>query len=165
MPVTSDHDDGSKSADRPNGEDKVVGRPYSRLESEVLEILERSDKPISFSDHVRRKVARERRERLMRATGSLRQVRGQAGPGTFLVASIGLAIVAFLLQDASGLLAYLLALASVVCLFWPIVQSLRRPAGSSNRRWRGRDMDYTPPPEPPRWVQNLRDRFRGPPRP
>jgi len=157
MPTTSDRDE---NGDRPDGEDRVIGRPYSRVEAEVLEILERSDKPISFSDHVRRKVARERRERLRQAGERLTQPRGNAGPGTFLVAAIVLAVVAFLLRDVSGLLAYLLGLGSVICLFWPIVQSLRRPSESSSRRWRGRDMDDTPPPEPPRWVQDLRDKFR-----
>jgi hypothetical protein len=166
MPTTSDHDDKSKSHDRPDGEDRVIGRPYSRVETEVLEILERKDRPLSFSEHVRRKAARARRQRLERATWQLRRARTEAGPGTFLVASLVLALFAYFLRDVSALLASILALASVACLFWPIIMRFRHPAGSSNKRWRGRDMDYySPSAEPPRWVRNLQDRFRRPPRP
>ena len=161
MPATGDHDDPRERSDRPDGEDRVIGQPYSRVETEVMEILRRTDRPISFGEHVRRKAARARRDRLVNAGRQLRRTRGQAGPGSLLLACIGLALVAFLLRDASRLLATLLAVASVVCLFWPIVTRLRRPTGgSTSQRWRGRDMDYSPPPEPPRWAQDLRDRFR-----
>lgn len=165
MAVTSDHDDKAKPHDRPDGEDRVIGRPYSRVESEVLEILQRNDRPLSISEHVRRKAARARRARLERAAWQVRRAQGEAGPGTFLVACLGLALLAYFLRDVSALLASILALASAVCLFWPIVMRVRRPAGPSNRRWRGRDIDYTPPAEPPRWVRGLQDRFRRPPRP
>ena len=160
MPTTSDHDDVHERPDRPDGEDRVIGRPYSRVESEVMEILRRSDKPISFTEHVRRKTARARRERLLEVGTRVRRSQGQAGPGTFLLACIGLALAAFLLRDASRLLATLLAVASVVCLFWPVVTRLRQPSAPTTKRWRGRDMDYTTPAEPPRWARDLRDRFR-----
>ena len=166
MPATGDHDDQFKSSDRPDGEDRLIGRPYSRVESEVLEILQRKDRPLSFSEHVRRKAARARRQRLERAALQVRHARAEAGPGTFLVACLVLALLGYFLRDVSALLASILALASVVCLFWPIVMRFRRPAGSNNKRWRGRDMDYyATPAEPPRWVRNLQDRFRRPPRP
>jgi hypothetical protein len=164
MPVSSDHDDTPKPPERGNGEDKVVGRPYSRVEAEVLEILQRTDRPVSLSDHVRRKAARARRARLERATGRLRDAQEAIGPGTMLIACVGLAFGSFLVRDASALLANVLAIASVVCLIWPIVERFRRPAGPSNRRWRGRDMDFVPPADPPRWVRDLRERFRRPPR-
>ena len=165
MPVTSDSDDTPRRPDGSDGEDRVIGRPYSRVEAEVLEILQRTDRPVSLSEHVRRKAARARRERLARATWQLRRAPAEAGPGAFLVPCVGFAPGAYLVRDVSALLANVLVLASVVCLFWPIVARLRQPAGSPSRRWRGRDMDFRPPPEPPRWVLDLRERFRRPPRP
>ena len=161
MPVTGDHDDSRDRPPPPDGEDRVIDQPYSRVETEVMEILRRTDRPISFSEHVRRKAARARRERLANAGRHVQLAGSQAGPGAFLLACIGLALIAFLLRDASRLLATLLAIASVICLFWPIVTHLRRPTGgSTSQRWRGRDVDDTPPTEPPRWAQDMRDRFR-----
>ncbi len=69
---------------------------------------------------------------------------------------------AVLVEDTSAILATLLALASVGFLLAPIVGRYRRPGRSDVKRWRGRDIDLSPPP--PAWVGSLRDRFRKPPR-
>ncbi|MDP9369117.1 MAG: hypothetical protein M3Q03_12710 [Chloroflexota bacterium] len=133
----------------------------SRMEDEVLEILYRTDQPTSFADHVRRKTTRQRRSRLSTISRSFRTTQ-QLGPGTMLLASIGAALLAVLVKDASAILATLLALASVSLLLAPIVGRYRRPGRSDVKRWRGRDIDLNPPP--PAWVGSLRDRFRKPPR-
>ncbi|MDP9354898.1 MAG: hypothetical protein M3R02_06370 [Chloroflexota bacterium] len=133
----------------------------SRMEDEVLEILYRTDQPSSFADHVRRKTARQCQSRLSTVSRYPRLLR-QTGPGTMLVASIGAALLAVLVKDASAILATLLALASVSLLLAPIVGRYRRPGQSDVKRWRGRDIDLSPPP--PAWVGSLRDRFRKPPR-
>ena len=141
--------------DRPNP-------PRSRLEDEVLEILVRADQPTSFRDHVRRRAQRERRERFTSAARSLPSF-AAAGPGTFLVACLALAILATLVRDASGFLAALLALASVASLAMVAVRRRGGAGGTGPKTWRGRDLD--PGPSTPAWVESLRDRFRGPPRP
>jgi len=131
------------------------------MEDEVLEILYRTDQPSSLADHVRRKTARRRQSRLA-AISRVPRLAQQMGPGTMLLASFGAALLAVLVKDASAILATLLALASVWLLLAPIVGRFRRPGQSDIKRWRGRDIDLSPPP--PAWVGSLRDRFRKPPR-
>lgn len=135
--------------------------PRSRLEDEVLEILVRADQPTSLRDHVRRTAQRRRRERLSHAARSLPSF-AAAGPGTFLVACLALALLATLVRDGSAALAALLAVASVACLVMVAVRR-RGAAGSSEpKTWRGRDL--SPDPPTPAWVEALRDRFRRPPK-
>lgn len=134
--------------------------PRSRLEDEVLEILHRAEQPTSLRDHLRRTAQRRRRERMAAAAGSVPSW-SSAGPGTFLLACLALALLATLIRDASAALGALLAIASVACL---VMVAVRRGGGdgSGPKSWRGRDLD--PTPTTPAWVDSLRDRFRGPPR-
>lgn len=137
------------------------GDKRSRMEDEVLEILNRADGPASFSDHVRRKTARQRHDRLAgyrRAAGGLLA----GGPGTMLLGSVAAAILALLVSDVSRLLATLLVVASVALLLLPLVGRWRRPDPTGPKQWRGRDIDLNAPPPP--WVASLRERFRHPPR-
>ena len=145
-------------------ERKAQGPPQrSRLEDEVLEILYRVDQPASFTDHLRRKASRQRRERWSaigdRFGGGRRA--GALGAGSYLIGSFAVALLAVLLRDASALLATILAMASVALLVWPIVDRYRRPQPPEIKRWRGRDIDLNPPPA---WLRALQDRFRRPPR-
>lgn len=135
--------------------------PRSRLEDEVIEILDRADQPISFRDHVRRSAQRRRRERVAEATGSIPDL-ASAGPGTFLISCIVLALLATFIRDTSPALSALVALGSVACLVMVAVRRRGGAGGSGPKTWRGRDLD--PDPEPPAWVESLRDRFRRPPR-
>jgi len=152
--------------DQPNqGEPNEPAPPRrTRLEDEVLEILTRTDQPASLGDHVRRKAAHQRRERLERARGMVTPARGgfQLDPTTALVGSFVAAFLALLIRDTSALLATLLAVASVGLLLWPIVDRFRRPQQTDLKRWRGRDVDMSQPP--PAWVRSLQDRFRRPPK-
>lgn len=131
----------------------------SRLDDELLEILQKNDRPISFADHVRRKTARQRQPAPSRTTGLTGHRLWPLAPfiGAFALAFLGVSI-----RDTSALLAMLLAWGSVGLLFSPIILRLRRPANSQMKRWRGRDVDITSPRRD--WLSELRDRFSGRPR-
>jgi hypothetical protein len=141
------------------------GQQRTRLEEEVLEILQRTDQPISFSDHVRRKVAQERRQRLGRWQDGVASLPSRLSGFSGLVGCLILAFLAFLVRDLSPLLATILAVASVVCLLLPIVQRFRGPTSPSGQRWRGQDVSFSGSPGgQPAWFEHLRQRFRRPPR-
>lgn len=135
--------------------------PRSRLEDEVREILVRADQPTSLSDHVRRKARQRRRSPLGNAARSFSGLGNAAGAGTFLIGGLALAFLATAVRSGSPLLAQLLALASVGSLAMIWVRRYRSPDGSNLKTWRGRDIDFSPPPA---WVESLRERFRRPPR-
>ncbi len=155
--------------EQPEDKDRPEGKPRTRLEDEVLEILQRTDTPVSMSDHVRRKVAQERRARTQQWRNEALSLPSRLGAfsGIFGFAILGL--FSFLLRDASPLLATILAVLSVIVLFLPVVDRYRNgPQSSSPKRWRGRDIDtpFRPPGSSgqPAWFEHLRDRFRKPPR-
>jgi len=149
-------------------EDRQIGPNRTRLEEEVLEILQRTDTPLSMSDHVRRKVAQERRERARRWSRTATSLPQRLGSFSGIFGFAVLGFLAFVVRDLSPLLATILAIASVVVLLIPIISGVRSPRGSTNRRWRGRDMDSFPssygPSSQPAWFEHLRQRFRRPPR-
>jgi hypothetical protein len=65
-----------------------------------------------------------------------------------LAAAFLLALLAVLVSDWSRTLAMLLAIASLLSFFTPVVRQFVRGnswAPSSARRWRGRDIDLPPP--------------------
>lgn len=134
----------------------------SRMEDEVLEILYRTDQPASFTDHVRRKAANQRRTQRSNFSGQRARLSRQLGAGTMLLGALGAALLAVLVEDVSAVLATLLAIASLALLLAPIVERYRRPGRSDVKQWRGREVDLSPPP--PAWVGALRDRFRKGPR-
>jgi hypothetical protein len=133
--------------------------PRSRLEDEVLEILTRADRPPTWSERLTR-AARDAERPLRVAAHSLpRNV--HVGPGLLLLASFVFALVGSALGGRSGLLGFLFGLASFVCLV--LLWVPRFSAGSGPKRWRGRDLG--PTPTNAQWLDELRDRFRRPPRP
>jgi len=127
--------------------------PRSRLEDEVLEILQKSDRPISFSDHVRRRAAAQRRAALSR--------RFAIGPRlTAVLPLIGAVIAAglgLLLRDVSPFLSTLLGWISVASLFVLFLPRFRRATQPTIKRWRGRDMTFEP--NRPDVFRALRERF------
>jgi hypothetical protein len=159
----------SQFPDQPDGESRPPGKQRSRLEDEVLEILQRTDTPVSISEHVRRKVAQERRERVQRWRHEAQSLPSRLGAFSGIFGFAILGFLAFLLRGTSPLLATILAILSVVVLFLPVVDRYRNgQQGSTTKRWRGRDMDlsYRPPGSSgqPAWFEHLRNRFRKPPR-
>jgi hypothetical protein len=137
--------------------------PRSRLEDEVLEILVRADQPTSIQDHLRRKAERARMAAAPRGANPFRSPSlSRIGPGGFLIGAFVLAFLATLVRSASPLLATLFVLAALASFAMLWVRRYAAPAGSDAKRWRGRDLDLSPPP--PAWLESLRDRFRRPPR-
>jgi hypothetical protein len=116
----------------------------SRVEREILEILERADSSKTPVDNLQAAVRRQRASARARAP---RAPRIALSPellriGGALFFAIGAAAIA----DISRLLAMVLAIASVVALFSLWFPS--RPSGiGETQRWRGRDLrDQSGPP-------------------
>ena len=136
--------------------------PRSRLEDEVLEILNRADKPTSISDHVRRKTQRQRQQRLPSSVNRVSSWRAGLDANSFLIGFVVAALLAGFLRDSSALLARLFAIVGIVCLLAPIVLRFKSPRQPTIKQWRGRSIDLSP--QGPEWMNSLRDRFRRPPR-
>ena len=143
--------------------DSPPDQPRSRLEDEVLEILVKADQPTSFQDHVRRKAARVRGAR---HPGSGRVLPSfslaRIGPGSLLIGAFAVIFIATLVRASSPLAATILALAGVVMLAMMWVRRYATPGDTNVKRWRGQEVDLSPPP--PAWIESLRERFRRPPR-
>lgn len=143
-------------------------RPSTRLEREVAEILERSEKqPISFADEVRRRGNASRNAlhpvRPVRpATVSLTSRFEQLGAGRYLILAIVAAVLAFVVSDYSPLLANLLAIVCVAAIFIPVVQRFRQPEQPMTKTWRGQDLSRGV--SRPAGIERIFDRFRRPPR-
>lgn len=111
-----------------------------RYEREILELVERKER-----EH-------RGRERVARARRNLDKARHRASPGRmwerlggvgWMVASLALAIIAFILHTTVPNPAAALALIAVLLFFVPVVY---RPTGSHNEdaRWRGKIIDLPP---------------------
>lgn len=130
----------------------------SRLEAEVAEILARSEEPVSFSDHVRRKTEASLAQRPQQLNVSSFD---HLGPGSFLIGALAFAVLGAMLSGFSPLLGALFAIASIVSLVMVWVR--RVPPGIGGpKTWRGRDI--TSGQDSPEWVNSIRDRMRRPPR-
>lgn len=135
----------------------------SRLEEEVLEILEQTDRPISFAERVRARAERERMQRRARLRTRLTSGLTEITPGMMLLGAVVAGVLAWWVADFSGLLARLFAILCVALIIGPIIMQFRRPSGpTSSKRWRGRDMNAGI--GQPDWYNDLRDRFKRPPR-
>lgn len=134
----------------------------TRLESEVLEILEQSDRPISFSEKVRARAERERMERRTEMLNRVRHFWTELTPGMMLIGAIFAAFLTWWVQDLSGILARLFAVTSVGLILAPIIMRFRQPSQPTTPRWRGRDMNSSI--SQPDWYNEMRDRFKRPPR-
>lgn len=112
----------------------------SRLDLEVEEILRKSDNLRQFPQP----GSRPARMRAAPGIGSTMSkpslpVWARRALETPLLVAVGLAILSFLVADASPLLASLLALAAVIFVVLPLVQRFRRPgAAPETKMWRGR---------------------------
>ena len=121
-----------------------------------MEILQKSDRPISFTDHVRRRTNARRR-----AAVSDRLHRYRLGPRMTavmpLIAAVVFAGLGLVLRDVSPLLSTVFGWASVASLFVLFVPRFRRAGTPSVKRWRGRDMTFEP--DRPDVFRALRERF------
>jgi hypothetical protein len=136
-------------------------KPRSRLEDEVLEILQRADRPPSKVVQFRSRAQRERRSIAAQIDQVLSRVRITSM--ILLVACLVLAIVAALVSDASPLAGRILAICSIVALVALFVRSWRSPQQPTSKTWRGRDIDFHPSPAQDLW-NRFRNRPKGPKR-
>jgi hypothetical protein len=128
----------------------------TRLENEIREILERSDRPPSNVIKFRSQVQQNQlsvRERLNALRG-----RRIVTDLNILVTAIVFAVLGFLVEDSSQAIGRLLALLSIAAIVWLFVRYFRRPDQDSVKTWRGRDVDFSPPRRPD-WLDR---RFGGP---
>jgi len=156
--VTTQISDGDGGGDEPRP-------PTTRLEREVAEILERSEKqPISFTDEVRRRAnARRAAAPVAPSRGMTLQSRFERlGSGRYLLLAIAAAILAFVVSDFSPLLANGLAIVCVAAIFIPVVQRFRQPDSPASTMWRGQDLSQSA--SRPAGLERIFDRFRRPPR-
>ena len=133
----------------------------SRLEDEVLEILYRSDRPPTFGERLRSTSRRGIAWVRVRRMPNLGHLVSQLDADMWLAVCLGLGIVAFLIRNASPLLARILAVACLAMIVLAIVRSFGRPDRGSAKRWRGRDVDVSPSSRP-LWIDWV---FRGQRRP
>ena len=125
------------------------GEKSSRVEREVLEILERASAAQSPVDNIQTTVRRQRasaRARLVKSANMSSRLRELPQGLLRIGAALLLAIAAALIADAFRLGSILLAIASAIAFFSLWVPS--RAAGPGNApRWRGQDLrdDDDPP--------------------
>ena len=138
------------------------GERSSRLEREVLEILERTSTPPSPVESVQATVRKQRASANARfSIGARRGWRPQNWPQDLLrlTTALVLAIAAAMIADAFRFGALVLAIASAIVFFslWaqPRTSSLGKPT-----RWRGRDLDDRD--DPPNFDPGRLLRWRGP---
>lgn len=114
----------------------------SRVEREILEILERAEQAKTPVEHVQSTVRRhgvEARAQLAQRTAQTPfpdVIRSDVGK---IAGAVVLAVLAAALANASGLLAMLLAIASAI-LFFSLWFPGRGASNPSGPRWRGQDL-------------------------
>ncbi|MCX7624171.1 MAG: hypothetical protein RMK01_09230 [Thermomicrobium sp.] len=117
----------------------------SRLEEQILEILEKAEREPGW----RRLLRRLRRPRPWTWRRRPRWPHRSLPQNTaLLAAAFLLALLAVVIRDWSRTLALLLAILSLLAFFTPVVRQLKGGGGWSPdrpRRWRGRDIDLPPP--------------------
>lgn len=133
----------------------------SRLEDEVLEILYRSDRSPTFADRLRAASRRARTSVRRRPRLGIGEFLARLDSGMWLAACVLVGIAAFFVRNASPLLARVLAVLCLAMILLAIVRSFGRPDRGSVKRWRGRDIDFSPPSRP-LWIDRV---FRGQRRP
>ncbi len=136
--------------------------PLSRVEREVLEILEQSDsdKPL-VTDMMRWKAAQERRERSMQVRGAWSTLQERLTPGMLLLFGVLLAVFSYVSRHSSPFVSRGFAIAALICLILPFILHWRNRGSieSGPKRWRGKDIDLHERPETPlddlkRWWRN-----------
>ena len=153
----------SGKSERPDNQQSTP--PPNRLQREVEDILRKSEqRPISFQEAVRRRAQQQRQVvRSAPVAGDLnRLTTWRPGPGSYLIGVIVFAIIAAWLAGRSPLLAAIAGILCLASLIVPIVLSVRHPITPVTKSWRGRDMTFGSRSRS--GIDQLRDRFRRPPR-
>lgn len=123
-------------------------RESTRVEREVLEILERSESAQTPASQIQSAVRRQSasaREQLSRSTFERPTLAVLSSDIARIAGALILAICAAALSDASRLLAVVLAIASALIFFSLWLPA--RPSGPGDSpRWRGQDLRDNGPP-------------------
>lgn len=118
--------------------------PLSRIEREVLEILEQTETETPpVTDMVRWKADRQRQQRQVQIQHILARLQERFTPGLLLVFGILLAIMAYASRHSSAFVSRGFAIAALLCLILPFILHWRRPQelSSGPKRWRGKDFE------------------------
>jgi len=142
-------------------EPKQQQEPLTRIEREVLEILERteSERP-PVTDLVKWKAQNQRRKSQQQLGLASQRLRQFLTPTTLLIFGVALALIAVFLLDASHGYGRILSIAAIVLIIIPFGMAFRRPSRSNDvKRWRGQDIVMNDRPESPvtvvkRWWKN-----------
>jgi hypothetical protein len=133
----------------------------SRVEREVLEILEKAEReqpPIT--DLAKWRAVNEGRKRRAQIAALSQTVRQRLTPGIILVMGIALAVIAFATRHGQPGVSRVFALAAIICIVLPFIMGFRKPApDASIKRWRGRDLHPTGGPDTP--VESLKRWWRS----
>lgn len=147
-------------------------QPESRLDREISEILQEARKrPISFQDRVTQKRSMLETQKQSTASkvraasaGPLRSA-GRAVIRIPLVSALVIALIAVWLAPDYSLAASLLALVAAALIFVPFVLTKPSDRVSYQKKWRGRPINASRPPDSGgmggtirSWVDSNRDR-------
>lgn len=122
--------------------------PRSRLETEILEIIERADREPTPIDKARGSLTRARFGAPRAMQHHSRRWRKRLGGVGLLIVAAVLAVLSFVLDDRSALLGRILVFAAILAfvVFFGRAFLAGRAGQDQPKRWRGRDFndDYTP---------------------
>jgi hypothetical protein len=116
--------------------------PLSRIEREVLEILEKSDqeKP-PVTDMMRWKAQSQRRQRKQQLSTVLLHARQGLTPGIIFILGLVLTVLAIVVRHGSPAVGRTMAILALVCLIVPFLMVMRRPKSPTGvKTWRGKEM-------------------------
>lgn len=118
----------------------MAKKRYTKVEEEIIQILDAKDREPAWRRVTRRRMPRVR----FSLPGRL----GAASGLVWLIASFGIALAAIMVSSRSHFLAVILAIVCILVFLSPLVFS-RRDTGlhRPSQEWRGRDMRFPPPRE------------------
>lgn len=135
--------------------------PLTRIEREVLEILERTEgeRP-PVTDLVKWKAQNQRRRSQQQLSLAGQRVRQLLTPGILLVFGVALSLIAVFALDSSSGFGRIVSIAAIALIIVPFGMAFRRPSRPNDvKRWRGQDIVLNDQSESPitsvkRWWKN-----------
>lgn len=128
-------------------------RPRSRVEREVIEILEQAERePPPITDLAKWRAMSAGRRRKAQLRAALPALRQRLTPGIVLVLGIAMAVIAFSTRHGSPTVSRAFAFLALAGLVAPFIMAYRRSAagpGPTVKRWRGEDVRFGNAPEDP----------------
>jgi hypothetical protein len=124
----------------------------SRLDAELAEILERTDRPPSNVIKFRAKArqSRGRWRALQESVIGPNSIVRRGGAGGLLLGSLVFALVGSRVNSSSHLAAYVLGILALACFVGVFVIGFRESKGGQFKTWRGQDIRIEP--SRPSWM-------------